>query len=106
MGRVPSRSSGAWRYFLQRRLAAGTPLVVVRRGRVNRASPPGSAARLWQGVSGKGAPSPAGSHAMPTVTFECRTEAEAASLRRAAAFVAEMHHLAQAAPDGQVLPLT
>jgi hypothetical protein len=41
---------------------------------------------------------------MPTVTIECRTEAEAASLRRAAAFVAEMHHLAQSAPDGQVLP--
>jgi hypothetical protein len=42
---------------------------------------------------------------MPTVTLECRTEAEAASLRQAAAFVAEMHHLAQSAPDGQVFHL-
>jgi hypothetical protein len=38
-----------------------------------------------------------------TVTIECRSEAEAASLRQAAAFVAEMHHLALSAPDGQVL---
>ena len=42
---------------------------------------------------------------MPTVTIECRTEAEAASLRQAAAFVAEMHHLAHSAPDGQALRL-
>lgn len=40
---------------------------------------------------------------MPTVTFECATEAEAASLRQAAAFVAEMHHLALSSPDGQAL---
>ena len=40
-----------------------------------------------------------------TVTIECRSEAEAASLRQAAAFVAEMHQIALAAPDGQVLHL-
>ena len=40
-----------------------------------------------------------------TVTIECRSEAEAVSLRQAAAFVAEMHQLAQEAPDGQVLHL-
>jgi hypothetical protein len=40
-----------------------------------------------------------------TVTIECRTEAEAASLRLAAAYVSEMHQLALAAPDGQVLHL-
>jgi hypothetical protein len=39
------------------------------------------------------------------VTVECHSEAEAASLRQAAAFVAEMHQLALAAPDGQVLSL-
>jgi hypothetical protein len=38
-----------------------------------------------------------------TVTIECRSEAEAASLRQAAAFVAEMHQLAQGAPAGQAL---
>jgi hypothetical protein len=42
---------------------------------------------------------------MPTFTFECRSEAELASLRQAAHFLAELHHLAQAAPDGQVLRL-
>jgi hypothetical protein len=40
-----------------------------------------------------------------TVTIECPTEAEAASVRQAAAFVAEMHQLALAAPPGQVLHL-
>lgn len=40
---------------------------------------------------------------MPSVTFEYRSEAERAALERAAAFVAEMHSLAQSAPDGQVL---
>lgn len=40
-----------------------------------------------------------------TVTIECRSEAEAASVRQAAAFAAEMHSLAQLAPDGQVLHL-
>ena len=40
-----------------------------------------------------------------TVTIECRTEAEAASVRQAAAFAAEMHSLARSAPDGQVLSL-
>jgi hypothetical protein len=40
-----------------------------------------------------------------TVTVECRTEAEAASLRQAAAFVAEMHQLAHSAPGGQVIRL-
>jgi hypothetical protein len=43
---------------------------------------------------------------MPTITFECQTEAELASLRQAAAFVSEMHQLAQTAPSGQALPLT
>jgi len=42
---------------------------------------------------------------MPTVTIECSTEAEAASVRLAAAFAGEMHRLAQSAPDGQVLHL-
>ena len=40
-----------------------------------------------------------------TVTIECRTEAEAASVRQAAAFAAEMHSLALSAPEGQVLSL-
>lgn len=40
-----------------------------------------------------------------TVTIECHTEAEAASLRQAAAFVAEMHQIAQSAPDCQALHL-
>jgi len=40
---------------------------------------------------------------MPTVTFEYRSEAERVALERAVSFVAEMHSLAQAAPDGQVL---
>jgi len=40
---------------------------------------------------------------MPTVTFEYRSEQERAAIERAVAFVAEMHSLAQAAPDGQVL---
>jgi len=42
---------------------------------------------------------------MPTVTIECATEAEAASVRLAAAFAGEMHRLAQSAPDGHVLHL-
>ena len=40
---------------------------------------------------------------MPTVTFEYRSEQERVAIERAVAFVAEMHSLAQAAPDGQVL---
>jgi hypothetical protein len=40
---------------------------------------------------------------MPTVTFEYRSEPERVAIERAVAFVAEMHSLAQAAPDGQVL---
>jgi hypothetical protein len=40
---------------------------------------------------------------MPTVSFEYRTEQERAAIERAVAFVAEMHSLAQSAPDGQVL---
>ena len=42
---------------------------------------------------------------MPTGTFDYRNEAERIAIERAIAFVAEMHALAQAAPDGQVLPL-
>jgi hypothetical protein len=42
---------------------------------------------------------------MPTVTFEYRSEQERVAIERAVAFVAEMHSLAQAAPDGQVLDL-
>ena len=42
---------------------------------------------------------------MPTFTFECQSEAELASLRQAAHFLAELHHLAQTAPDGHVLHL-
>lgn len=42
---------------------------------------------------------------MPTVTIECRTEAEAASLRQAAAFVSEMHDLAHSSAPGQALHL-
>lgn len=41
---------------------------------------------------------------MPTVSFDYRTEAERLAIERAVAFVAEMHSLAQTAPDGQVLP--
>ena len=40
---------------------------------------------------------------MPTVTFEYRSEPERVAIERAVAFVAEMHSLAQAAPDGQIL---
>ncbi|MFO0846638.1 MAG: hypothetical protein U0797_30435 [Gemmataceae bacterium] len=40
-----------------------------------------------------------------TVTIECRTEAEAASVRQAAAFATEMHDLALAAGGGQALHL-
>lgn len=40
---------------------------------------------------------------MPTGTFEYRSEPERAAIERAIAFVAEMHSLAQAAPDGQIL---
>ena len=42
---------------------------------------------------------------MPSVTFEYQTEGELAALRQAAAFIAEMHQLAHAAPAGQVLHL-
>ena len=40
---------------------------------------------------------------MPTFTFDCHSDAELASLRQAALFIAELHQLAQTAPDGQVL---
>ena len=40
---------------------------------------------------------------MPTGTFEYRSEQERVAIERAIAFVAEMHSLAQATPDGQVL---
>ena len=40
---------------------------------------------------------------MPTGTFEYRSEQERLAIERAIASVAEMHSLAQAAPDGQVL---
>jgi hypothetical protein len=40
---------------------------------------------------------------MPTGTFEYRSERERVAIERAIAFVAEMHELAQATPDGQVL---
>ena len=42
---------------------------------------------------------------MPTGTFEYRSEGERRAIERAIAFVAEMHDLAQTAPDGQVLGL-
>lgn len=40
---------------------------------------------------------------MPTVTFEYRSEQERATIERAVAFVTEMHCLAQATPEGQIL---
>jgi hypothetical protein len=40
---------------------------------------------------------------MPTGTFVYRNEQERAAIERAIAFVAEMHTLAQASPEGQVL---
>jgi hypothetical protein len=40
---------------------------------------------------------------MPAVAFAYRSEPERVALERAVAFVAEMHSLAQTAPDGQVL---
>jgi hypothetical protein len=40
---------------------------------------------------------------MPSVTFEYRGEQERIAIERAVAFVTEMHALAQAAPDGQIL---
>jgi hypothetical protein len=40
---------------------------------------------------------------MPTGTFEYRSEPERVAIERATAFVAEMHALAQAAPEGQGL---
>jgi hypothetical protein len=40
---------------------------------------------------------------MPTATFDYRSEQERLAIERAIAFVAEMHSLAQATPDGQVL---
>ena len=42
---------------------------------------------------------------MPTGTFDYRSEGERRAIERAIAFVAEMHDLAQTAPDGQVLGL-
>jgi hypothetical protein len=40
---------------------------------------------------------------MLTFTFTCQNEAQLAALQQAAAFLAEMHQLAQGAPGGQVL---
>jgi hypothetical protein len=40
---------------------------------------------------------------MPTGTFQYRSEQERLAIERAVAFITEMHSLAQAAPDGQVL---
>lgn len=40
---------------------------------------------------------------MPTFTFECHSEAELAMVNQAARFAAEMHQLALATPNGQVL---
>ena len=40
---------------------------------------------------------------MPTATFEYRSEPERVAIERAIAFVTEMHSLAQATPDGQIL---
>ena len=40
---------------------------------------------------------------MPTGTFDYRSEPERVAIERAIAFVAEMHSLAQAAPEGQIL---
>ncbi len=42
---------------------------------------------------------------MPTGMFEYRSEGERRAIERAIAFVAEMHDLAQTAPNGQVLGL-
>ena len=42
---------------------------------------------------------------MPTGTFDYRSDGERRAIERAIAFVAEMHDLAQTAPDGQVLGL-
>src|SRR6476646_2511908 len=44
-----------------------------------------------------------GAGPLPTVTFEYRDAQERVAIERAVAFVSEMHSLAQAAPDGQVL---
>ena len=41
---------------------------------------------------------------MLTFTFECHNEAQLAALQQAAAFLAEMHQLAQGATGGSVLP--
>jgi len=40
---------------------------------------------------------------MRTFTFECQNEAQFAALQQAALFLAEMHQLAQTAPQGAVL---
>jgi hypothetical protein len=40
---------------------------------------------------------------MLTFTFECENEAQVAALQQAASFLAEMDHLAQASPAGEVL---
>jgi hypothetical protein len=42
---------------------------------------------------------------MRTFTFVCQTEAQFVALQQAAQFLAEMHHLAQTAPAGQVIAL-
>src|SRR5262245_49185055 len=52
---------------------------------------------------GRRSPATAGGRPMPTGTFEYRSEPERLAIERAIAVVAEMHSLAQAAPDGQVL---
>lgn len=40
---------------------------------------------------------------MLTFTFQCENEAQFVALEQAAHFLAEMHQLAQAAPDGAIL---
>jgi len=40
---------------------------------------------------------------MPTISFEYRSEQERVAIERAVAYVAEMHFLAQTAPEGVIL---
>jgi hypothetical protein len=40
---------------------------------------------------------------MLTFTFECQNQAQLAALQQAAHFLAEMQHLAQTAPSGDIL---
>jgi hypothetical protein len=55
------------------------------------------------GYEAGGSPALNGAYPMPVGTFEYRSERERIAIERAIAFVAEMHSLAQTAPDGQVL---